>query len=141
MPSISRRTTDAALVRTDYSDQRAWDALLEAALAETEDGFRAYVEVIDDPALDGLKAGGIQAALPDDYEHSFVIIADQRSMTESEHPLLVLDLLDEPGRTFRAVPAAVQSIDNNLAIANMFFSEFADGIGPDGIFREFPAEP
>jgi len=141
MASISRATTDAALVRTDYSNQRAWEVLLEGALAETEDGFRAYVEIIDDPTLDALDVDGVQAELPDDYEHSFVIIADHMSMTAPEHALLVIDLVDDPGRTFRAVPAAIQAIDNNLAIANMFFSDFAENVDPDGIFRGFPPAP
>ena len=37
---------------------------------------------------------------------------------------------DEPGRTFLAVPAQVCSIDANLGISNMDFSEFADSVDP-----------
>jgi hypothetical protein len=29
-------------------------------------------------------------------------------------------------------------VENNLSIANMDFEEFADAVGPDGIFRGFP---
>jgi len=30
------------------------------------------------------------------------------------------------------------SVENNLSIANMDFSEFADNVDKDGIFRGFP---
>jgi len=43
------------------------------------------------------------------------------------------------GRSFRAIPSAIQSIENNLSIANMGFSEFARATDLDGIFRRFPA--
>jgi hypothetical protein len=58
-------------------------------------------------------------------------------MTQAEHPFLVLDLLDERGRSFRALPREIQAIENNLSIANMDFSEFADSAGSDGVFRGF----
>jgi hypothetical protein len=50
---------------------------------------------------------------------------------------LVVDLFEEPGRTFRAVPSAIQSIENNLSIANMDFWEFADNVDAAGVFRGF----
>jgi hypothetical protein len=53
----------------------------------------------------------------------------------------VVDLLDEPGRTFRAIPPAIQAIDNNLAIANTYFSEFAEKFDLDGVFRDFQPAP
>jgi hypothetical protein len=31
----------------------------------------------------------------------------------------------------------MQSVENNLGIANMDFSQFADAAGPDGVFRGF----
>jgi hypothetical protein len=59
-------------------------------------------------------------------------------MTAAEHHLLVIDLAREPGREFRAVPSAIQSIENNLSIANMDFAEFAGAVDEDGVFRDFP---
>jgi hypothetical protein len=59
-------------------------------------------------------------------------------MSQPEYPLLVVDLLEERGRQFRAVAAAVASIDNNLSIANMGFEEFAGAVDDDGVFRGFP---
>jgi uncharacterized protein DUF6924 len=66
-----------------------------------------------------------------------VIVADAVTMGAPEPSLLVVDLFEEPGRTFRAVPSAIQSIENNLSIANMDFWEFADNVDADGVFRDF----
>jgi hypothetical protein len=55
-----------------------------------------------------------------------------------EHPILVVDLYTEPGRSFRVVPAEVWGIENNLSTANMDFAEFADEADADGVFRGFP---
>jgi hypothetical protein len=43
----------------------------------------------------------------------------------------------EPGREFRAVPRAVQAIENNVSLANMDFDDFANAVDDDGIFRGF----
>jgi Domain of unknown function (DUF6924) len=59
------------------------------------------------------------------------------TMANAEHPVLVVDLADEPGRTVRAAAAAVQRIENNLSIANMSFFESADHVVHDGVFRGF----
>jgi hypothetical protein len=67
-----------------------------------------------------------------------VFISDQITFTSSEQPVLVVDLSEEPGRTFRVIPSEMWSVENNLSIANMDYSEFADNADPDGIFRGFP---
>jgi hypothetical protein len=66
-------------------------------------------------------------------------VVDRLATRHKDFPILVIDLQDEPGRTFRAVPGEIQSIENNLSIANMRFYEFANNVGPDGVFRGFPA--
>ena len=59
------------------------------------------------------------------------------AMTHAEHLLLVLDLLAVPGRTFRAPPSQIQSIENNLSLPNMDFEEFAEATDEEGVFRGF----
>jgi hypothetical protein len=49
-----------------------------------------------------------------------------------------VDLYESSGQEFRAVPSRVQSIENNLSIANMDFEEFAEAVDRDGVFRGFP---
>jgi hypothetical protein len=64
-----------------------------------------------------------------------VFVADQMALTNPEHPILVVDLQDEPGRTFRVIPLALGEVENNLSIANMGFDEFAEATDESGIFR------
>ena len=51
--------------------------------------------------------------------------------------MLVIDLADQPGRTFRVIPSEMWSVENNLSLANMDFDEFADAVDAAGIFRGF----
>jgi hypothetical protein len=64
--------------------------------------------------------------------------SDQAAWDAEEHLLLVIDLFGEKGREFRAEPSRIQSIENNLSIANMDFSDFAESCDPEGVFRGFP---
>ena len=59
------------------------------------------------------------------------------ALSHPEHPILVVDLNDEPGRAFRVVPREMWSVENNLSLANLDYRDFADDVGPDGIFRGF----
>jgi hypothetical protein len=130
-------TDNAVVVRTDFSSDQIWSAVREQMLAQSDEGFRAYVEVVEDDTFGGSEPDQVLAALGADYGFSFVIIADHTTMIDAEHPLLVVDLLHERGRSFRAIPGAVQGIENNLSIANMDFHEFADSVDQDGVFRDF----
>jgi hypothetical protein len=67
-----------------------------------------------------------------------VALDKSQAVMGAEHPILVLDLADELGRIFRVVPREVSSIDNNLSIANMDWSDFADNVDADGVFHGFP---
>ena len=79
------------------------------------------------------------AGLPRDYEHPILFVVDTAATTLPEYPILIIDLAEEFGRSFRAIPSAIQSIENNLSIANMGFSEFAEATDENRIFRRFPA--
>jgi hypothetical protein len=69
---------------------------------------------------------------------AYLIVADRTAISLPDHPLLIVDLIEERGRTFRAIPSQIQSIENNLSIANMDFEEFADAVDASGVFRGFP---
>jgi hypothetical protein len=127
----------AVMIRTDYSDPAAWETIIAAAQA-AEDPFMFNMQVVDDRDYDGASVQDLMTALGKDYPHSFFVIADKRSVTDPDHPLLVVDLLEERGREFRTVPSQVASIDNNLSIANMGFGEFAGVVDETGIFRGIP---
>lgn len=127
----------ALVIRTDFSDQEMWEAIGAAIIRPTEEDFRAHVEFVDDGAYRGLTAGQLLDLLPDGDARAFFMVVDDIAVRESGNPVLVVGLRRDRGRLFRAIPAAVQSIENNLSISNMDFAEFADAVGPDGVFRGF----
>jgi hypothetical protein len=131
------KTENALLLRTDFSDEAQWAALCEAVEAPSKEGFQANVECISDPAYDGLTVGELVALAPRGGDRSFAFIVDRVTLTGPERPVLVVDLYDEPGRTFRVVPSEMWGVENNLSISNMGFYEFADHVDPDGVFRGF----
>jgi hypothetical protein len=134
-------TEHPLVIRTDFSDARAWERLRAALLKPVHVTLwiwsRAALDFLDDPAYSGLTVEQIRARLPGGYDHTFLFIADALTFRSREHPLLVVDLFTEPGRTFRAVPKQIQAIENNLSIANIDFAEFADTVDADGVFRGF----
>jgi hypothetical protein len=135
------QTNNPLVIRTDFENQKAWKeicSLIRAPVAEYGEAFYAYVEFLDDAAFRNLTPEDLLARLPAGYSHSFLMVVDGTSLTHPEFPVLIVDLYANRGRTFRALPSRIQSIENNLSIANMDFFEFADSVEEDGIFRGFP---
>jgi hypothetical protein len=137
--------TEAPLVlRTDFEDQDAWDticALIRQPVREYDQEFYANVVFLENRAFLGLTAQELLARIPDGYPHTFLLVADAAASRSPEYPVLVIDLARERGRTFRAIPAQIQGIENNLSIANMDFESFADCVSDDGVFRGFRNDP
>lgn len=129
---------DSLLLRTDFANDAAWAELCAAAQAESGYGFRAYVDCIDDPSYGGLTVDQLVALASDGGYITFAFLADRRALTDPERPILVVDLHDEPGRTFRVIPAAMWIVENNLSIANADFEDYAGAVDADGVFRGFP---
>jgi hypothetical protein len=134
-------TSSPLVIRTDFEDDRRWNGVWDAIRAPVPGPggatFYAYVEKLEDRAFAGATPEKLLASLPEHYRHSFLVVADRRTMSQPDHRLLIVDVRRERGRTFRALPTTVQSIENNLSISNMDFFEFANAAGPDGIFRGF----
>ncbi|MBZ0289882.1 MAG: hypothetical protein K8I30_19825 [Anaerolineae bacterium] len=134
------KTQDSMVLRTDFSDEAAWQALCVAIETPTPDeGFQAGVEFIDDRDFEGTS---VETALdnlpgPEGWWHTFFFIVDHEAIANPEHPILVVDLSDEPGRTFRVIPSEMWGVENNLWVANMDWEDFADRVDADGVFRGF----
>jgi hypothetical protein len=126
-------TGNALVLRTDFSDDSSWRTICAAIRAPAI--FRASVEFFSDPAYDRAPPERLIQQMPD--SHTFVFVVDALTVQHPEHPVLVIDLFAEPGRTFRVIPSSMWSVENNLSIGNMDFEEFADSVGVDGIFRGF----
>jgi len=136
------KTNQPLVVRTDFENQRAWKnicKLIRAPVPAPGDTFYAYVQFLEDAAFQGLGTKDLLARVPNGYNHSFLFVVDSTAIGHPEFPILVIDLREPEGRSFRAIPTAVQAIENNLSISNMDFSEFAGAVDKNGIFRGFPA--
>jgi len=130
------KSTQALVLRTDFSNERAWEALCVAMTSPVNE-FQANVEFLSDAQYKDLPVEEIVDLARHDYDHSFIFVADRAAIADPESPVLVLDLLSEPGRTFRVIPSEAWSVENNLSIANMDFAEFAGSVDKDGVFRGF----
>lgn len=143
------------LVRTDFSDDAAWDGLVSALrepldVGDGSDGYEPLIDVFEDPALAGATPAQISDGLatafgPDEERMGALMIADADSMLDRAHATVVMMALGDDGnyertghgRTFRCVLSEVATIDANLSITNMDFCEYADSAGDDGVFRGF----
>jgi hypothetical protein len=135
------KTNNPLVIRTDFENLQAWKAIcktIRAPVPAPGDTFYAYVEFLDDRTFRGLSQDELLERVPRDYKHSFLCVVDSTTLTHPESPILVIDLDAKRGRSFRAIPSTIQSIENNLSIANMNFGEFAGAVSEDGIFRGFP---
>jgi hypothetical protein len=126
------------MLRTDFSNDAAWTTLCEAVQVPSEEGYLPQLDCISDATYDGLTVRQLVALAPKGGDLLFAFIADRVTLSNPEQPILVVDLYDEPGRTFRVIPCEMWGVENNLSIANMDYYEFADNVDPDGIFRGFP---
>jgi hypothetical protein len=130
-------TQNTPVLRTDFSDDRRWEAVRAAIETPDEDDFRAYVEYLDDPAYRDLTAEQVLALVPEEFEHAIVIVADAAALAAEEMPLLVIDVAGERGRTLRVTAEELWGIENNLSISNMDFEDFSGSADEDGVFRGF----
>ena len=127
-------TEDSLVLRTDFSTDTSWESVCEAMSAPVGE-FQAQLSCVSDAAYDGLT---IEALLRLKHgDHGYVFIVDRVTLTNPQMPVLVVDLEDEPGRSFRVVPSQMWSVENNLSLANMEFSEFAGRVDEHGVFRGF----
>lgn len=129
---------DTPLIRTDYSDPARWDTMRRVVTTPNEDECAAYVEFIEDRAYRNLTFDRVLDLVPANFRHRMLIVADTITMNSAELPLLCVDLeTDTYGRALRVIAAELHSIENNISIVNMYFSEFIDAADSDEIFRGF----
>ena len=141
MPTLPEPDDLTSLViRTDFSDDAAWEAL--QADIDGRNEFR-QATYISDPTFAGISIDtlvDLDARADEDDKATYLFLADATTMADDERRLLAVDLYDEPGRTFRVPPRWFADVSANLSIANMDFDEFADAAEADGTFRGFGEE-
>jgi len=135
------KTANAVVIRTDFEDQQAWETICRLIRAPVHEGsytFYAHVEFLEDNGYRNLSVEELLATVPRGYDHTFFFVVDRATISNPDFPILVVDLDESRGRSFRATPSQIQSIENNLSIANMGFEEFAEAADEGDIFRGFP---
>ena len=132
-------TENPLILRTDFSNDGIWQAICADILKPVAIfRFGANVNFLDDIEYAAIDKQQLLKLVPRNYTHSFIVLVDRTAITHPDHPLLVIDLYEGSGQEFRTIPSCVQSIENNLSIANIDFEEFAETVGEDRIFRGFP---
>ncbi len=137
MPELPKTST-SLLVRTDFRDDAAWQALQTECTATYEDDFRAELRPVSDPAFDGADWETLWKAVPanPDDGAAVLFIADTTAFDTPDHPIQVINLI-EVDAPIRCIPAELWGVENNLNVGNMDWSDFAGSVGPDGVFRGF----
>ncbi|MFE6710643.1 DUF6924 domain-containing protein [Streptomyces sp. NPDC057695] len=135
---------DALVIRTDFSDDASWTAVVGELRRPwgPDSEFPARVQMVDAPAWSGATADEVLAAVGEDEYLSVVFVADRHAMQSPTRALLALstvwedegdldpvyyqDLIESPEpREFRATPTAVHAVHANVSLGNMGFAEFA----------------
>lgn len=135
-------TDEAILVRTDFSSDDKWNELIFHASAPVdhphpEGQFQASIRHVTEPSNDGASVEDFVNATVGGEPPFFLFVADTEAIRGREHLLLVVDLLENRGATLRVAPNQLWSVENNLSLGNMSFSEFVRA-ARDGVYRGFP---
>lgn len=125
----------ALLVRTCFSNEVEWARLLGVINTPSDEGFKANVGVINDASYDGAEIEEILEAVQDVRHSAIIVMADSATLEDDCLPLLIVDLVDVPGRSIRAAAEQLWRVENNLGTANMDFEEFEEALDGLGIFR------
>ncbi|WP_407835386.1 hypothetical protein ACE1OC_01425 [Streptomyces sp. DSM 116496] len=119
------------VLRTHFGDEVAWDALRSAIDGATFVSDRRFAGAEVRALVDA-------AAAAEEHERfNHLFIADATAMADPVHPLLIVDLWVEPGRTFRVPARWFFDVSANLGLANMYFEEYAEAADASGTFRGF----
>lgn len=146
------------LVRTDFSCDVMWNNLTTQVLApQLEQGqeFFADLDCISHGKFEDLDPESVVHLLPDSYNYFLCMVADRYTFKTPGLPILVLGFAPvhdtsedfrryprqvpaQDVKSFRALPKTMQSIENNLSLANLDFNDFLRSVESDGVFRGFP---
>ncbi|MER7954096.1 hypothetical protein [Streptomyces sp. NPDC096030] len=137
MPLPQPDDLTSLVLRTDFADDGAWDAVRSALDAAGDHTHATYVSELRFAGVEVRTLLDQEAAADEDDRIGDVFLADATTMNDPDHPLLAVDLSDEPGRTFRVPARWFPDISANLSIANMDFADFADVADGSGTFHGF----
>lgn len=123
------------LLRTAYGDEPSWRLLCELIERENEEGFKAFVEPVSDPAFEGAVTDILKVLNRGRYRYSFLFLADEETLTGSEHLVLAVHLDSSNSARFRIPVADLWAAENNLSLANLDFDDFVQAADEKGVYR------
>lgn len=127
---------DSLVLRTDFSDDAVWEQVRTAISMPVGD-FQAHVEFVDDPEYRDLTVDELTQCVARNSTLTEIYVVDVLTIADPEHPVMVVDVCEEPGRNFRVIPSEMWCVENNLSIANMDWEDFAESLDHNGVFRGF----
>ncbi|WP_019930859.1 DUF6924 domain-containing protein [Nocardia sp. BMG111209] len=126
------------LVRTDFSDETAWQALLAVVATASVTGARANTHIVDDAAYTDLTAAQVVEQAPAGPLGELLIVADKTAVTAPDMPLLVIYRPGTPDHEgLRVVAAQLGAVENALTGSVREWDEIADAADDEGVFRGF----
>lgn len=125
------------LVRTDFSDEAAWQALLAVVNAPDRRGVRPNTCVIDDPDFGDLTAIQVveetSGSLPE-----LLVVADKTAVTAPDMPLLVIFRPGTPDHDgLRVVASQLIAVTNSTFRSINDWDALGDAADDEGVFRGF----
>lgn len=128
---------EPVVIRTDFTDQEAWDLVVEGLAVEWAEESEPYL--ISDPGYAGASTEwvlqAVRSALPEQDRPDVIFIADGTTMQEANHALLAVstewdgepfaDDEEDFVTQFRLLPNVVMEVSVNLGLGNMDFDDFA----------------
>ena len=88
------------LVRTDFSDDHAWESVIDAVSKPSVHGFLANLNPVNDHRYDNADPVELAKEADSSTDLTLLIVADSRTMSEPQMPLLCVDPIP-PGGQFR----------------------------------------
>src|SRR6266498_3784961 len=132
---IGAEVPDSLSLKTEQEDESACcphvDGQGHVKVAIDGQGDYPAATYVSDPAYAGVTIGALidaDATAEDGDKLTYLFLADATTMADDAHPLLAVDLYDEPGRTFRVPPHWYHDVSANLCIASLDFADFADAV-------------
>ncbi|MGC4787247.1 DUF6924 domain-containing protein [Micromonospora sp. DT178] len=128
-------TNRVPVIRADFSDDALWAQLQQEISKETEEGFGANVEFVEDPRLAAFDVSALvrsfPRAYPHEYNHPVVFVVDAVTVSSPEHPNP--RHWPQRARPGRAVPGRARRValdrDQPLALQRGLF-RVRDGSAP-----------
>lgn len=125
---------EVPLFRLDYSDDQAWNKVMQVALGPRS-ARRDPLTIVDSPEFAGMDTDELLARLnEDDPGYRFIVVADERTLAHKDHPFTIITATNPP----RSLPVSAQTLADvitNLWISNLDFEDYATAADPDGVYR------